>query len=258
MMYTLSTIHVASVWILVKTGFINNGNTPLSTSLYLLQPPLWLTVLAATVFTVNTVIADFIVIWRCWIVWNRDWKVVVLPVMCTISGAALGSRSIAEQAAYVLNPNLDRSSFVDFSTPYFALSLVTTCLSTILVIWRIISITESSTRTSKGYGRVIEVVVESAILYSVSLVVFLPFLVKGSTNDGYPQAVLGIAPTLIVARVSLGIARPDATWAAPQSSLNFGRSVSTGLELRRGSAPVYNIDAPNSAPAAKEYGQVDA
>ncbi|KAJ6468878.1 hypothetical protein C8R45DRAFT_938065 [Mycena sanguinolenta] len=31
-MYTLSTIHVASRWILVQAGFINNTNTPLCTS----------------------------------------------------------------------------------------------------------------------------------------------------------------------------------------------------------------------------------
>jgi hypothetical protein len=49
---------------------------------------------------------------------------------------------------------------------------------------------EPTTRKSRGYGRVIEIVVESALLYSVALIVFLPFLVSKSFDDAYPQAVL--------------------------------------------------------------------
>jgi hypothetical protein len=90
----------------------------------------------------------------------------------------------------VLNPNLDRASFVDFATPYFALSLVTTSLATGLIIVRIFTMTGRAARKSGGYGRVIEIVVESALLYSVALIIFLPFLVQGSDNDGYAQAVV--------------------------------------------------------------------
>ena len=91
----------------------------------------------------------------------------------------------------MINPKLSRTSFVDFATPYFILSLVTTCLATILILFRIITMSERATRKSRGYGRVIEIVVESALLYSVALIVFLPFLVNKSFDDAYPQAVLG-------------------------------------------------------------------
>ncbi|KAJ7604688.1 hypothetical protein DFH06DRAFT_274960 [Mycena polygramma] len=226
-MYALSTIHVACRWIVVKNAFIDHAETPSSTSIYLLQSPLWLTVLGATVFSVNTLLADCVLIWRCWVVWNHDWRIVLLPLLCTVAGAGLGFRSIAEQAAYVMNPNLDRDSFIDFATPYFALSLATTALATIFIIVRILTVTAPATRMSRGYGRVIEIVVESALLYSTTLIIFLPFLVRASNDDGYPQGVLaqmtGMAPTFIVARVSLGFARPDETWQTTVSlNLSFG------------------------------------
>ncbi|KAJ7751520.1 hypothetical protein DFH07DRAFT_826319 [Mycena maculata] len=227
-MYILSTVHVACRWVLVKKAFIDQDDTSVSTLLYLLQPPLWLAVIPAVVLTANTLISDCVLIWRCWTVWNYDWKIVSVPLICTLAGAGLGFRSVAEQAAYIINPNLDRSSFVDFATPYFGLSLATTCLASFLIIVRIITMTEGATRNSRGYGHIIEIVVESAALYSVSLIVFLPFLVSGSFADGYPEAVVaqmtGMAPTLIVARVTFGLARPDASWGGPTTSLIIGMS----------------------------------
>ncbi|KAJ6620503.1 hypothetical protein B0H10DRAFT_2021828 [Mycena sp. CBHHK59/15] len=225
-MYILATIHVATRWFLVKTAFIDHGDSPAATLLFLLRNPLWLGVLPAIALTTNTLVADSVLIWRCWTVWNQNFIVIILPVLCTISGAVLGFLSVAEQARYIINPSLDRHTFVDFATPYFALSLVTTLLATLMIILRILMMTKFSPGIAKGYGNVIEIVVESAALYSITLIVFLPFLVSGSFNDGYPQAILvqmtGIAPTLIVARVSFGLARPDETWAEQTNSFFFG------------------------------------
>ncbi|KAJ7301956.1 hypothetical protein DFH08DRAFT_978288 [Mycena albidolilacea] len=232
-MYILATMHIICRWILMRNAFIDQGNTSLTTTVYLLQPPLWLTVLAAVVFTANTLVADCVLIWRCWTIWNRNWMIVGLPICCTLAGAGLGFKSIQEQAAYVINPNLDRNTYIDFATPYFALSLVNTCLATLLIIFRIITMTDRTLRTSRGYSRVIEIIVESALLYSIAMAVLLPLLVTESPNDVYAQAVVtqitGIAPTLIVARVTFGLARPDETWQAPPTL--FNASSGTGSTL---------------------------
>ncbi|KAJ6585768.1 hypothetical protein B0H19DRAFT_1059956 [Mycena capillaripes] len=241
-MYILATMHIICRWILMRNAFIDHGDTSVTTSLYLLQPPLWLTVLAAVVFTVNTLVADCVLIWRCWTVWNRNWAIVSLPICCTLAGAGLGFKSIQEQAAYVINPNLDRNTYIDFATPYFALSLVNTCLATLLIIFRIITMNDRNL-TSRSYNGVIEIIVESALLYSIAMVILLPLLVTESPNDVYAQAVVaqitGIAPTLIVARVTFGLARPDATWQVPPTLFSgAGSTLSTrSIELGR----IHNI-----------------
>ncbi|KAJ7643126.1 hypothetical protein DFH06DRAFT_1427065 [Mycena polygramma] len=221
-MYTLSTVHLACKWVLIKHAFIDHGDSPTSTVIHLVQSPLWLTVLPAVTLTTNTLVADCVLIWRCWIVWDQDWKVVLVPLLCTFVGAGLGFRSVAYQAALL---------FIVLGHNRWA---------TILIIIRIVIVTDSTTRKSRGYGRVVEVLVESALLYSVTLAVFLPFLVRASVNDGYPQAVLvqmtGIAPTLIVARVSLGLARPDETWQNPTTSLAFARRSKSELPTTSGSS----------------------
>ncbi|KAJ7643134.1 hypothetical protein DFH06DRAFT_1427081 [Mycena polygramma] len=233
-MYTLSTVHLACKWVLIKHAFIDHGDSPTSTVIHLVQSPLWLTVLPAVTLTTNTLVADCVLIWRCWIVWDQDWKVVLVPLLCTFVGAGLGFRSVAYQAAYITNPN-----GVEHSSLLFIV-LGHNRWATILIIIRIVIVTDSTTRKSRGYGRVVEVLVESALLYSVTLAVFLPFLVRASVNDGYPQAVLvqmtGIAPTLIVARVSLGLARPDETWQNPTTSLAFARRSKSELPTTSGSS----------------------
>ncbi|KAJ7239677.1 hypothetical protein C8J57DRAFT_1564742 [Mycena rebaudengoi] len=187
-MYILSAIHVVCHWVIISNAFITNSASPATTALYMIQPPLGLSVAGATVFTTNTLIADCVLIWRCWVVWNRNWKIIVLPLICTCVGAGLGYKSIEEQAAYIINPNLDRNRYVDYGTPYFFLSLVTTSLATILIVFRIITMTDPAGRKARGYTRAIEIMVESAVLYSISLIVFLPLLVqKASFNSGYPQ-----------------------------------------------------------------------
>ncbi|KAJ7779391.1 hypothetical protein DFH07DRAFT_950456 [Mycena maculata] len=224
-MYILSTVEIICRWVVTRSAFIDHGDTSNTISLYLLEPPLWEAVLAAVVFSINTLIADCILVWRCWTVWNRNWLIVALPLLSTLVGAALGFKSIQEQAAYVLNPNLDRAKFINFATPYFGLSLATTCVATLLIIFRIVTMTERATRKSRGYVRLIEIIVESALLYSVALAVLLPYLVRNSADSAYPQAVVaqitGMAPTLIVARISLGFARPEETWQSPTTSLHI-------------------------------------
>ncbi|KAJ7452739.1 hypothetical protein B0H11DRAFT_283304 [Mycena galericulata] len=224
-MYIFATIHMGTRWFLVKSGFIDHGDSAVTTIAYLLVNPLWLATLPAIRLTMNTLVADCILIWRCWTVWNREFKIVLLPILCTLGGAALGFLSVAEQARYVINPQLNRATYIDFATPYFSLSLATTLLATFLIILRIVFVTRLAGETLRGYRQVIEMTVESAALYSATLVVFLPFLVRQSFNNGYPQAVLaqmtGIAPTLIVARVSFGLARPNESWQAQTSPIQF-------------------------------------
>ncbi|KAF7344824.1 hypothetical protein MVEN_01643700 [Mycena venus] len=215
-MYIFSTTHVINGWVLTRNAFIVHGDTALSTVLYLIKPPLSMTVLGPVVFTLNTLVADCVLIWRCWIIWDRNWWIVAVPLGCTVAGAGLGFKSIQELAAYALNQNPDHNKFIDFQPLYFALSLVTTCLATLLIILRIITLSDQPTRKSRGYNLVIEIIVESALLYSVAMAVYLPLLVRPSSNYRYAQAVVaqvtGISPTLIVARVTLGLARPAETW----------------------------------------------
>ncbi|KAF8179103.1 hypothetical protein K438DRAFT_1977597 [Mycena galopus ATCC 62051] len=69
---------------------------------------------AFIVYTINNSIADGLVIYRCYVVWNRDWHVIVLPIMLLIASTVFG---------------LD---FTLAASPFFALTLATNLLVTLL------------------------------------------------------------------------------------------------------------------------------
>ncbi|KAF7332487.1 hypothetical protein MKEN_00130800 [Mycena kentingensis (nom. inval.)] len=236
-MYILSTIHVGCRWYLVKQAFIDHGQSPESTLAFILVNPAWLVITPAAALVTNTFIADCILIWRCWTVWGKSLWAIILPGLCTIGGTALGYVSVSEQARYVLNPTLDRSKFVDFATPYFSLTLVTTVICTLLIVARILLVTRSTAIAlnpsgevvNRKYSKAIEIIVESAVLYSITLIVFLPLMVQGSSKNAWPQTVLtqmtGFAPTLILARVSFGLSRSAEGWTRRTKSSGTASSV---------------------------------
>lgn len=87
------------------------------------------------------------------------------------------------------NPN----AFVDYARPYFSLCLSTTLMATLLIVVRIVWVSRGNKALGfSGYRAVIEMVVESAFLYSATLIVYIALLFGSTTtdNDGYAQAVL--------------------------------------------------------------------
>ncbi|KAI0317496.1 hypothetical protein OF83DRAFT_1120947 [Amylostereum chailletii] len=215
LMYIFSTIHLAQRW-----------------QLYMLHQPQWSIMLGSTMLSVNTLLADFVLIWRCWKVWGRDWRVIVLPVCSTLVGIAFCIISLFAQSKPGAQLATHRNAFVHSAVIFFSLSLATTLLVTISVLYRVFSLKRG--RSGQWKDRFYnEAIVESALLYSLNLIIFLPFLVRDDFNDAYPQAILaqttGIAPTLIIARIALGICRPDAMWPSTNKSSLAGLD-QAGLE----------------------------
>lgn len=83
------------------------------------------------------------------------------------------------------------NKFRNFTAVYFSLSLASTIISTVLIAYRIITIArETDFYSQSSYRKIVEIVVESAALYALILVIYLPLLVRGGFKDQYAQAVL--------------------------------------------------------------------
>ncbi|PBK90435.1 hypothetical protein ARMGADRAFT_298566 [Armillaria gallica] len=106
-------------------------------------------------------------------------------------------------------------NMVSWSLLYSSLILVTLLRCTILIIYRILKVGAAAVRMYV-YQRVIEMLVESASLYSAVIVVLLVFEgrneVAGVCIEDLAIAMRGIVPTILVGRVAAGHARPDDSW----------------------------------------------
>ncbi|RDB16677.1 hypothetical protein Hypma_002519 [Hypsizygus marmoreus] len=212
-MFVLSTVHNAAFWAYVHRAFITHGQTSQSVADALNEYPVWFTGVTG-VSDANAVLADCIIIWRCWIVWGQNWWITVIPIICTMLTTAF---SIIAIYSTVTSTTFGAVG-VDYATALYSTSLATTIYCTGMIIYRIVMVGRSQ-RIGGGlqaYHNVMEILVESSALYCIATLFALVAYIRSGPASEYASAfwtsVTGIAPTLIVARVASGEARPDESW----------------------------------------------
>lgn len=73
---------------------------------------------------------------------------------------------------------------------YLSLVLATTLMCTLLIVYRILSVRGIKTGL-RSYHGVVEVVVESAALYSAALIVYMAFVSRNTLGSTYLDVIMG-------------------------------------------------------------------
>ncbi|KAJ7022173.1 hypothetical protein C8F04DRAFT_1240908 [Mycena alexandri] len=186
-LFTLSTIIVILALIL-GAARIDDVDLPVPELLFA----------ANIIFGVNNVIADGLVIYRCYCVWNYNGYVVIVPILSLIATSLFGL-------------DLDLPA-----KPFYGLSLATNILVNMLTAGRIWWIYREArmclkTDMQKKYLSSLAILVESGVLYSATVLAFLILVTIVPTRISTPAIyqmlaqIMGIAPTLIIVRVGLGV-----------------------------------------------------
>ncbi|KAF7349842.1 hypothetical protein MVEN_01284700 [Mycena venus] len=180
---------------------------------------------------VATVITDGLMIYRLYVVWSLDRRVVIFPAVVLACQIVCGIRIIYD---------LSRETIFNFyvlSNPWVTGSLVSSLVisiySTGMIIFRIVKMSRSirsvtgSTRAGKSLRTVLAIIVESAVLQTTMtigiLVSFQIGLLAQAVLTALQPVVFGISVLLIHLRVGLG-------WTA--ESANALRSTPTEMTLR--------------------------
>ncbi|KAK0228056.1 hypothetical protein IW262DRAFT_1348739 [Armillaria fumosa] len=233
-LYVMTTISFAFDWSLVHYSFIGHGDnfwtvTMAFTGLDSTDASVISAIALGIAGCISSIVADSTMVWRCWIVWGRRWIFALLPLIFMISGTTFKILQILVniQAIFVI-------SFETCTALYTSFILATTLLCTVLIIYRILSIEWAKPRTNARrfslgvYRNLIEVIVESAVIYSVTLILFMITLYCSYVSgifmyfDCIGTIARGVAPTLLVGRVASGHARPNDSWQGRMvSSLHF-------------------------------------
>ncbi|KAK0228057.1 hypothetical protein IW262DRAFT_1490166 [Armillaria fumosa] len=247
----LTAINLAFYWLFTVHSFIHHGQSYLTVIMAFNGPSdmeMLVRVSTGISACISTVVADSAMVWRCWVVWGRRWIIIFLPLVFMVIGAGmldLPLRAWTEQRTFkvafkilqirtIVQGTEPTINYKTCTTIYISLTLATTLLCTLLIVYRILSIEWARTKLSGtrtyslgAYRNVIEIVVESAALYSTVLIVYIGFTfrdeVGGEYLDPIAEFIRGVAPTLLVERVASGHSRPDDSWKGGTiSSLYFG------------------------------------
>ncbi|KZT44035.1 hypothetical protein SISSUDRAFT_1057041 [Sistotremastrum suecicum HHB10207 ss-3] len=201
----------------LQLTFIDNRNYPGGPVAFLgVEFALPDNVVSLASYIAANIMADALMIWRCYVVWDASqgskakYVVLIIPCMMLLTNLALAVLFALETTG---PPGLFASITASFAVPYFALSMSMNVILTFLIVGRI-WFCETRRRGSMGWYTFTKAIfVESAAMYSI-----IGFLLMVTFAIGHPinQIWLGIAPSvqlianyLIVYRVENGGAWND-------------------------------------------------
>uniref|UniRef100_A0A0W0GE52 Integral membrane protein n=1 Tax=Moniliophthora roreri TaxID=221103 RepID=A0A0W0GE52_MONRR len=162
--------------------------------------------------TLTNGIADAILIWRCYLVWGRRFKVIAFPAFVHLAGFILVMSTLGQGYIILLG-----------ASAYFSRGA---CSNQLKTVGRIVYLSQDfspflPSRTKKMYRSVIAISIESGLLYTLSAIVnIIVYIIFGRTNNGLPVTALGLAmgimldswplfagisQTLIIVQTAMGV-----------------------------------------------------
>ncbi|KAH9478160.1 hypothetical protein JR316_0008613 [Psilocybe cubensis] len=230
-LYLLCLIDLFLNWYFLNWAFIEHGKTQDSVfrAAVGLGAPIWLQILNEVLLNLLLVCADALLIWRCFHVWGRSWKIISVPLLFLFAETGLSITTALFHGIFPLfNSHHRAMTFNNLITALAFTSLASTSCATLFIAYRIHQVNKeiNNLRVTSitRYNRIIATIVESSALYTLVLLLFAIVGVVPPLNEVtlslseakyYLQVILvitaGLAPTAMVAR--LGLISPHITAA---------------------------------------------
>ncbi|KAE9385957.1 hypothetical protein BT96DRAFT_1026420 [Gymnopus androsaceus JB14] len=205
LLYAMCMIHLGSWCFHIRDGFINHTGDTTTIFTFISMNGVQQSILRDVMAVAMTLVADLILVWRVFALWGSNWKIGIVPLILTLFALAFGIQYIV----LATKPsNLVTLQWItDVAGIYYGSTLGNTVISTSLILFRVHRL--SGTKGINRYWRILSLVVESAALYSVILIIYMPYVTGTDFATHAPTEIVqsvvipitGIAPTLLVIRV---------------------------------------------------------
>jgi hypothetical protein len=169
LLFLLSTAHIVVGIIRVEEGLVKYRDTfPGGSAAFFADVAQGTFLVKDVILILQTLIGDGVVIYRCYIVWQSVW-IIIIPCMMWCGIAAFGVFAV-----YCLSQVSSKTIFTDQAghivAGFIALTLATNLLSSGLLAYRIWTNERnvSRIRATRGRTPLLRVLVDAAILYSAS------------------------------------------------------------------------------------------
>jgi len=162
------------------------------------------------IFICQTVVGDLFVSYRCYVVWGRNIRAVLLPIALSLSSAACGFQAIWNDVHTAGGSIQAQTQLI---TALFSLSLAANAVATSLLAFRIWR--ADRVMRTQNLHRALRLVAESGILNAAYLFAFTLTLINGNAAveiaPGIGTPLVGIIFSIITIRAALNTER-EAHW----------------------------------------------
>lgn len=175
-------------------------------------------------------VGDLVLVYRCWMLWGKNYYVVILPLLSAFAG--FGCIMEVLHLIIVTDPTAPAPppAIMTLGLAGYILPLATNVVVTSLIVYRIwISshvVKESPVVIGQGAShRAMMLIIESGALYLIIQFVFVVLFAIQHPALGIVAVIAtqiyGIAPTLIIIRVGLGISSEHTTKAITSTRIEW-------------------------------------
>ncbi|KAI0820484.1 hypothetical protein BC628DRAFT_845695 [Trametes gibbosa] len=207
------------------------------------------------IYVTQTLICDAFMIYRAFVIWERQWTITVLPTILLLLDAVSGYISTTSAGD-------DLSLMIIFPCTSF----LTNSVSTALIMWRVLSGADGLQRTRfTMYRKVLGAIVQSAAVYSTASITLLVVVIV-SPESAYATCLTFFSPFigLIFSSVILRLAQRSAARSAPSGSESRPHWVECGRDGPVTSSMTERVRSPHGfqgasihLPALHAYGDTD-
>ncbi|KAJ7649439.1 hypothetical protein DFH06DRAFT_553940 [Mycena polygramma] len=158
------------------------------------------------IFAINNLVVDALFLFRCYVIWGSQWKVVILPALLILCTFVMGCVAVAGN-------DVSKSTSSILQTAPFIMAAITNLVLVLLTAGRLWWIRraavhiEDTKDLQNRYSHVISMILESGALYcicTILLIVTYPLGLAYFVLAGIATHFINIVPTLIIVRVGLG------------------------------------------------------
>ncbi|KAI0787090.1 hypothetical protein BC629DRAFT_491300 [Irpex lacteus] len=184
-----------------------------------------LSIMKTALYLVMTVLSDFFMLYRTFVVWNQSLLIVALPSLLVLADIGVGIVSVYTLATPSINPTLNTKQ-ERITNTFFGCTFALNALCTILIAFRIMwnQRRVRATRISSNITQVAVIVLESGAIYVVTLACLVgTYAAQSLTFNIFldmMSPIIGIVFALIIVRVSQGISSDQTTYEVP-SKMSF-------------------------------------
>ncbi|KAK0240840.1 hypothetical protein EDD85DRAFT_816464 [Armillaria nabsnona] len=211
-MLVFSTLQIACHLRFVLDAFIYSDNKPVDTLSDMSNP---VNVMQLVTFVAQTFMGDCILLYRCWVIYDRRWMIVICPIIMFIAETGCGIAAVYLETTLSGDSAITDPLLSPLIVTLQSLTLTTNIITTFLIvrrIWTIHNAVRQLVPSIKNHPlrNTLVVLIESASVYTASAAVMLTVYVLRSNADYVVSdlivQIIGITFNLIIIRFARGTA----------------------------------------------------
>ncbi|KAF5353569.1 hypothetical protein D9757_013705 [Collybiopsis confluens] len=213
--------------VLLNFMWINHRDYPGGPLAYVAaNTSVWWQVLGNLASQITFFIADAILVFRCYVIWNSDWRIIVFPALTYLTSVAMALVLTVETA--IPGSNFFAGIQVNFGIAWATFSVVTNVVVTSLISLKLIrarhqlkELLPNDEESLRTYTGPVAILIESALPYSILGIVWAIMYGKDNVSAPALSMIWALTPQFIIFRVTTGRAWASNTMSTVASALQF-------------------------------------